>query len=126
MTARARPAVTAVVLSALLGAMGAVAAGAVDPLLFVDGVEVQVRPSTPPAVFVRVHGLLMDGCSSVGTVSQQRDGRRVTVTIRVRHTGATTCTMIGGVVDEIVRLEGSFGPGDYTLTVNGLGRDFRL
>jgi len=96
-----------------------------DGMLTVQRIEVQVVRSTPPQVFVLVHGVLLNGCSTVGTIEQHRDGQVITVTIPI-HTTAEVCTMIAKLVDEKVRLEGDFKPGSYTVNVNGVVEHFSI
>src|SRR5262245_7012303 len=60
---------------------GAPAAVAPDGLLQVDRIDVQVLGSLPAQVQVRVQGMLLDGCTSLGKVSQRRQNGAVTVTI---------------------------------------------
>lgn len=102
-------------------------AQAPDGSLQIDRVEVQVvRTAQPPQVLVRVKGLLLDGCTSLGAVSQRRDGNTVTVTISTKHSGATVCTQVAQLLDETIRLEGPFSPGEYVVRVNGVARRFSV
>ena len=108
-----------------LGDGGTAGAGKVG-LLTVQRIEVQVVRSTPLQVFVLVHGFLLNGCSTVGTIEQHRDGQLITVTIPI-HIAAEVCTMIAQLVDEKIRLEGEFKPGVlYTVNVNGLVKNFSI
>jgi inhibitor of cysteine peptidase len=98
-----------------------------DNSLRIERVEVQVvRTTRPPQVVVRVQGMLLDGCTSLGPVSQRRDGRTVTVTIATKHTGAKVCTQVAQLLDETIRLEGTFSAGEYVVRVNGVGRRFSV
>ena len=92
----------------------------------VDRVEVQILPSRPTQVRVRVQGVLLDGCTSLGSVSQEREGNEVTVTIKTVHTRASICTQVAQLVDTTVRLEGAFPPGPYLVRVNGVEKRFRV
>jgi hypothetical protein len=97
-----------------------------DGLLQVDRIEVEVIGHSPALVQVRVQGMLLDGCTSLGPVSQRRRGGAVTVTIPTVSTGGPVCTQLAQLVDTIVRLEGRFAPGDYRVRVNGIERAFRV
>ena len=94
--------------------------------LSVQRIEVQVTASVPPQVFVRVHGILLDGCTFLDAVEQHRVGHLITVTVATRHTNAEKCTMIAKLVEETIRLQGAFPPGSYTVNVNGTVEKFSL
>jgi hypothetical protein len=95
-------------------------------MLQVDRIDVQVLRSAPAQVQVRVQGMLLDGCTSLGPVSQRRQGSAVTVTIATVNTGASVCTQVAQLVDTLVRLEGSFPSGAYRVRVNGVEKTFRV
>jgi len=109
---------------------GGTAGAGTEGMLTVQRIEVQVvrsgAPSTPPEIFVHVHGVLLDGCTFLGAVEQHRDGQMITVTISTRHTKAEVCTMIAQLVDKTIRLEGAFAPGSYTVNVNGVVEKFSV
>ena len=92
--------------------------------LTVDRIQVNVVRSVPPKVFVRVQGNML-ACAQLGAVEQQRKGQTVAVTI-LTHTPRTLCTMMARLIDETIRLEGDFGPGSYTLEVNGVVKKFTV
>ena len=95
--------------------------------LKIDSIEVQiVRTTQPPQVLVRVHGLLLDGCTSLGAVSQRREANVVTLTIATKHSGAQVCTSMAKILDETIRLEGAFPRGEYVVHVNGVARRFSI
>jgi hypothetical protein len=106
---------------------GAVANGgqSTEGRLAVQRVEVRVERSTPCRVFVRVHGVVLNGCTHLDPIEQHRQGREVTVTIPT-HTTAEVCTMMARLVDETIRLEGQFTRGSYTVNVNGVIEKFRI
>jgi ribosome-interacting GTPase 1 len=97
-----------------------------EGMLSVDRIEVQIVRSDLPQVFARVHGVLTDGCTSLGAISQRRNAQVITVTISTRHSDAEMCTMLARLVDETIRLEGTFAPGSYTVDVNGVVQKFRV
>ena len=108
-------------------ALGAVAIGGenTEGKLAVQQIEVQVVRSTPLQVFLRVHGIILNGCTYLGTIEQHRHARLVTVTIPT-HTTGEVCTGIARLVDEKIRLKGAFPPGAYSVNVNGVVEHFRI
>lgn len=105
----------------------AVVAEAQGSSLKIDSIEVQiVRTPQPPQVLIRVHGLLLDGCTSLGAVSQRREANVVTLTIATKHSGAQVCTSMAKILDETIRLEGAFPRGEYVVRVNGVARRFSI
>jgi hypothetical protein len=105
---------------------GGTAGESAQGVLSVQRIEVRVVRSTPPQIFVHVHGVLLDGCTFLGTVEQHRVGQLVTVTISTRRTKAEVCTMIAKLVDETIRLEDAFTPGSYAVNVNGVVANFSV
>jgi hypothetical protein len=92
----------------------------------VTGVEVEIRESLPVQVVAVIDGGLGNGCMSLGEITQFRDGNTITVEINANHSGAEACTMIYQTFSERVQLEGEFAPGDYTLIVNGVEKEFAI
>jgi hypothetical protein len=90
----------------------------------VDSVDVTVLESSPPQVAVQVQGVLGDGCSTLHSVAQQRVGNVVTVTILRERPRDAVCTQIAKLYDEVIRLDGTFPPGDYVLRVNSVEKPF--
>ena len=115
-----------VFIALLLGGCGAAGGGSRGGALSIDAVEVRVAESFPPQVFVQVRGTLPDGCTSLGSISQQRTGNTITITIATVHSGAEVCPMIAQVVDKTIRLDGTFTSGEYIVRVNGVERTFRI
>lgn len=108
-----------------LAACGTTGSGGTQTsLLQVESVEPRVAESYPVQVFVNVKGTLQDGCTSLGTTTQQRQGSTITVTITTNRTQAEACTLIAQLVDENIRLEGEFPSGTYTVVVNGVQATF--
>jgi hypothetical protein len=116
----------ALVIILLLSACGTTAGGASTGRMQVDQVDVQIAESFPPQVFVRVQGVLGDGCTTLGAISQQRTGNTIEVTIATNHSGAEVCTMIAQLVDKTIKLEGDFPAGEYVVRVNGVEQQFRI
>ena len=93
--------------------------------LTIQRIEVNVVRSVPPKVFARVHGVVLNGCTVLGTVMQHKTGHTFNVTIPT-HTRSAVCTMMARLIDETIRLEGDFAPGLYTLNVNGTVEQFKV
>src|SRR6516164_8276226 len=102
-----------------------VAGGKMEGLLTVQRIEVKVAHSVPPQVFVRVHGVVLNGCTDIGAVEQHKDGPIVTVTMPI-HSRDRVCPMIARLIDQTVKLEGDFRPGSYTVNVNGVVEQFKI
>lgn len=94
--------------------------------LQIDRVGVGVTGARPSRVTVRVQGFLLDGCTSLGSISQRREGNTVIVSIVTAHTGARNCATVAQLVDETIPLEGDFQPGEYVVDVNGVERRFQI
>lgn len=94
--------------------------------LQIDRVEVGVTGARRSRAAVRVRGFLLDGCTSLGSISQRREGNTVIVTIATAHTGARNCAAVAQLVDETIPLEGDFQPGEYVVHVNGVERRFQI
>jgi hypothetical protein len=116
---------TALTLVSTVLAIGAVARGSAEERLAIQRIEVRVVRSMPPQVFVRVHGVELNGCTHLDAIEQHRDGKVVTLTIPI-HTTGEVCTMMARLVDETIRLEGEFTRGRYTVNVNGVSANFRV
>jgi hypothetical protein len=96
-----------------------------DGLVTVTSVEFILATSFPAQVSARIQGTVPDGCTQVGAIAQQRDGNVITVTIRShRPTDGPCTTALKDVVVDL-RLEGAFGPGTYTVRINGTDWTFR-
>src|SRR5215469_8411885 len=67
--------------------------GGIEGQLTIQRIEVNVVRSVPPKVFVRVHGVVLNGCTDVGASAQDKSGHTVTVTIPT-HTRDRVCTMM--------------------------------
>jgi inhibitor of cysteine peptidase len=96
-------------------------------LLTVSQVDVLILESFPPQIIAKVDGWLPDGCSEVGDITQQRNGRSIDVTITIRRLSTGACIAIAPQVSRNIRLNGSFADsGVYTVRVNGIERTFTL
>lgn len=97
----------------------------VEPIQ-IDRVEVLIMESFPVQVSAHVTGIVGDGCSELHRVEQTRSGNVVTIIITRQRRLADVCTMIAQLYDEMLKLEGSFPAGDYTLKVNNVEQTFRI
>lgn len=90
----------------------------------IESVEVLVAESFPPQVSARVVGIIPDGCSRAGNVSLTRIGNAITLDLFVHREGNGPCIQVIAIYDRVHRLPGEFPPGRYSLTVNGVIREF--
>jgi hypothetical protein len=88
-------------------------------VLLIERIEVEVRESDPVQVVAVVQGWLGDGCTTIGPITQERDGAVIQVTLGAVHSGAEVCTAIAPAVNEQIVLEGDFPPGEYLLEIQG-------
>ena len=93
--------------------------------LHVEDAIVQIATSYPAQVSIQVKGSLPDPCSSVGTVTQRREGNKVIVEIPVRR-GTGVCAQMIQPTTVSVRLDGGFESGNYMVVVNGVERPFKI
>ncbi|MEQ1897872.1 MAG: hypothetical protein ABL971_10865 [Vicinamibacterales bacterium] len=94
---------------------------AVAGTLQVRDVRVIVTAPRPAQVTLQVDGVLPDACTSVGRVSQAREGGAIIVTIMTDRSG-DICAQVIQNVTVPVTLNGTFVAGTYTVRVNGVER----
>ncbi len=92
----------------------------------ITAVNVELLESSPVQVVAHIQGELGNGCMSLGSITQRREGSVVEVTVPAIHSGAEACTMQLQLIDQRVQLEGPFAPGDYTVRVNGVEAAFSV
>jgi hypothetical protein len=83
----------------------------------IDSVDL-VRGVAPSGFGVHVKGLIGDGCSELLPFAQTRSGNVVTLTIQRQRPEMAICTQIAKLFDQVIPLQGSFGPGEYAVRVN--------
>ena len=95
--------------------------------------SVAVRPSSrvaPPgdtvAVEVLVKGALPDACSELNAATQTRRANLIDVALTMRRPRSTVCAQVVRPFRFYLPLDGTFGPGAYTLKVNGAAYPFRI
>jgi hypothetical protein len=85
-------------------------------------VRVFMKDGVPQAY---VEGEIGDGCNTLDSITQARSATTVTITATLRRQGQQ-CTMIFQYLNRWVPLEGTFGPGEYTVRANDTAVTFRL
>lgn len=71
------------------------------------------------AVEVLIKGALPDACTELHAVSQQRAAHLIDVVLEMRRPQGAVCATVVRPYRFYVMLEGRYGPGHYTLKVNG-------
>jgi hypothetical protein len=92
----------------------------------INSVEVQTRGSDPTYASIIVDGVVGNGCTRLERIEHGRDGNRVSVSILGFNSGDPVCTMVALTFQDNIGLEGTFGPGDYVVDVNGVTRNFHV
>lgn len=92
----------------------------------ISAIQVEILESMPAQAVAVIEGGLGDGCTTLGEITQRREGNTITITVPAVHSGAEICTMVYQIFTERVQLEGSFEPGDYKVIVNGVERSFSV
>ncbi|MGE3856690.1 MAG: hypothetical protein AB7G21_07020 [Dehalococcoidia bacterium] len=88
----------------------------------IESVEVQVLKSQPPQYQVAVKSGLPGGCAQFNSISADRSGMRIDVTVwNSMPVGNVPCTAIYGYHDSTLNLGSDFAPGTYTVVVNANG-----
>lgn len=102
--------------------------GAESVLAGVDSVEVFVSESAPPQVYAQAGGTLPNFCTTIGEITQTRDGNTFTVTVGTAIDESPGCADSGPVsFGEDIPLDVAGLPaGQYTVDVNGVTGTFQL
>jgi hypothetical protein len=95
--------------------------------------SVAVRPARRVAlpgdavpVEVLIKGALPDACSELNEAEQSRVVNLIDVTLTMSRPRGTVCTQVVRPFRFYLPLDGTFGPGSYTLKVNGTAYPFRI
>ncbi|MEO0559706.1 MAG: hypothetical protein AAF170_16155 [Bacteroidota bacterium] len=88
--------------------------------------EPAVLPGEETAVEVLIKGAIPDACSVLNTAEQSRAGQFVTATLTMRQPIDEVCAQVVRPFAFYLVLDGRFGPGSYTLTLNGRAHPFRI
>jgi hypothetical protein len=98
----------------------------IEPI-HVEDVQVVVTAASGGAtVSAHVTGVVGDGCSTLYSVRQERNGATVTLDILRQRPKEAICTQIARLYDEIIPLEGQYAAGSYVLRVNQVVRPFTI
>lgn len=88
------------------------------------------RPATtlsdPIRVEVLLKGILPDACSKLENAQQMRRGHLIDVELTIRQPRGRACAQVVRPFRFYLPLDGTFGPGSYTLKVNGAALPFRI
>ena len=94
--------------------------------------SVTIRPAPLTAasdsveVEVLVKGALPDACIELHAFGQERTGNLVDGTLQMRRPEGTTCVSVSRPYRLYLMLEGVYGQGNYTLTLNGRAVPFEI
>ena len=91
----------------------------------VTGVELEIMESFPIQVAIVVDGFLRDSCTELHNIEQWREGNTVHVLITTRTPKNVLCAQVITEIQERIKLDGAFPPGDYKVIVNGVERTFQ-
>ena len=92
----------------------------------IEELSVRIAESAPPQLFVDVTTGLPGGCAAFNSVTLERSGNTVTLTMwNSMPSSPTACTAIYGYMRHTVPL-GPFQPGTYVLRVNDQSRQFTV
>jgi inhibitor of cysteine peptidase len=93
----------------------------------IDTVELLILESFPVQVNAHVVGWLGDGCTTMGAITQERDGNTFTVVIPTERPADAICTQQLVGFEETIPLDVHGLPaGTYTVDVNGVTETFTL
>lgn len=93
--------------------------------MIIDSVEVLLLESAPVQVVVNVRGSQPDGCEFPAITEEQRDGNAITLEIYREVPLAAMCPAVLVIYEDSINL-GTFEPGAYTVTVNGVTVAFEI
>lgn len=93
----------------------------------VESIDIQILESFPVQVRVVAQGLLADGCTTVGEISQELVDNTFMVTINTERPADEVCTQALVPFEETIDLQVRGLPaGTYTVNVNGVTGTFTL
>jgi hypothetical protein len=93
----------------------------------VDEIEISILESFPVQVAVTARGYLPDGCTSIDTVTQERTGQEIRVTITTTRPADAMCTQALIPFQQAFSVDVLGLPaGTYTVNVNGVSDIFEL
>lgn len=94
----------------------------------VQEVAVELSGPAPATVTVHAQGILPDSCTTLGDITQQREGAQLFATIMaVRNAPPdAACAQVAQPFDRRFTLDWPLDAGSYTITVNGVQRQFSV
>ncbi len=93
----------------------------------VTDVSVQILESFPVQARAVVHGELPDGCTTIDSIEQSREGNEFRVHIVTARPADAICTQVLVLFEETIPLEvRGLGAGEYRVVANGVAATFRL
>jgi inhibitor of cysteine peptidase len=99
--------------------------GFVTAPVTVETIDVLLLESFPVQVMVQVQGYLPDPCYETQDPVIERDGNRFVVEIIGKRETDAVCAQVIQPYEESINL-GPVDPGDYTVEVNGVVKEFRV
>lgn len=73
-----------------------------------------------------IKGALPDACSELDDVTQERAGHLIRLTLTMRQPRGPACAQVVRPFRFYVLLDGEYGPGSYTLTLNDTAHPFQI
>ena len=98
------------------------------PLAAIEEIEVKALGSLPVEVEVWARGVLPDGCTRTGRITEQREANTFLLTVFTKRLDAAECDAgeIAAFVQIISLDVQGLNAGEYTVTVNGVSSSFYL
>lgn len=88
--------------------------------LYIENTEILTLESFPVQVNLVVSGNFPDGCTSIGTVTQERTGETFNITITTNRPPDQMCTAVLVPFQETIKLDvAGLKAGTYTVNLNG-------
>ncbi|HUN23429.1 MAG TPA: hypothetical protein PK299_09905 [Anaerolineales bacterium] len=105
-------------------------APSVGTLVYVDSIELQVDPATPASIVALVKGNLADGCTTIGTETQQLplgDSNVFSINLNPSRPADAMCTEALVPFERLIPLKTNTLPaGNYVLEIHGVTTEFAI
>jgi hypothetical protein len=92
----------------------------------VTNVTAQIMESFPVQAAIVVEGYLRDSCTTLHEITQRREGNTVYVHITTKRPKDAICAQVITEIQEYIKLDGVFPPGNYKVIVNGVEKEFQV
>jgi inhibitor of cysteine peptidase len=93
----------------------------------VGDIEIELLESFPVQVIVKAFGTLPDGCTEIGTVTQEHDGNTFDILIETERPRNAVCTQAIRQFEQPVALDvDGLLKGEYLVNINGVQETFSL